>query len=410
MKQSLLIKKWLYFFCLWATTRANIYINNETYPSLPALFGRFMLDGKTYQARLQYFHGNPYLCELDDYVRSRFVAPWGPQVPSHDGNNITLFEPVVILASRGNCPFVTKAAVAESLHESVKFLIVYNYNTEKFDGSDGDDVLVPMYAQYGNSKLVLLSVTHSTGQAIKKFLSEQPENIIAMGGPFIGFDSQTPSGTFTDQDFQSILLSALGLFFMLISFSGCLVILATSYHAVALQGSSGGVLQRRLLTVEEVHSFVSSSISSSAATNLPSDVETSSDTIPLEHAPENNDDQEHKCAICLDDIVDGTPAILPCGHKYHLDCILPWLTERQSKCPLCKFDVLAHIREQEAGEIRSGGGDITTNIHHHFSIWDRMVSQHRWNNILLIDDDSDSDDDVDHLRLDSEEVELTERR
>lgn len=409
-----MIHKWLYFCCLWASTRANVYINNETYPSLPALFGRFMLDGKTYQARLQYFHGNPYLCELDDYVRSRFVAPWGPQVPSHDGNNITLFEPVVILASRGNCPFVTKAAVAESLHESVKFLIVYNYNTEKFDGkSDGDEVLVPMYAQYGNSKLVLLSVTHSTGQAIKKFLSEQPENIIAMGGPFISFDSQTPAGTFTDQDFQSILLSALGLFFMLISFSGCLVILATSYHAVAMQAGNGGVLQRRLLTVEEVHSLVSSTSSSAAAglqnTNLPSDVETSGGTIPLENGPDS--DEEHQCAICLDDIVDGTPAILPCGHEYHLDCILPWLTERQSKCPLCKFDVLAHIREQEtAGEIRSGGGGDNNHIHRHFSIWDRMVSQHRWNNILLIDDDTDSDDEVDHLRLDSEEVELTERR
>jgi Ring finger domain len=48
------------------------------------------------------------------------------------------------------------------------------------------------------------------------------------------------------------------------------------------------------------------------------------------------------CSICIDEFEDGeTIQILPkCNHGFHFDCIKPWLTERQSCCPLCKTDVL----------------------------------------------------------------------
>lgn len=43
------------------------------------------------------------------------------------------------------------------------------------------------------------------------------------------------------------------------------------------------------------------------------------------------------CSICLDDFKTGeTLRLLPCGHSFHTDCVLPWLTERQGRCPLCK--------------------------------------------------------------------------
>ncbi|CAG8578083.1 3229_t:CDS:2 [Paraglomus brasilianum] len=45
------------------------------------------------------------------------------------------------------------------------------------------------------------------------------------------------------------------------------------------------------------------------------------------------------CAICLEDFAnDDELRCLPCEHEYHTDCIDPWLTEKSSKCPLCKFD------------------------------------------------------------------------
>lgn len=51
------------------------------------------------------------------------------------------------------------------------------------------------------------------------------------------------------------------------------------------------------------------------------------------------------CSICIDEFEDGeTIRILPkCHHGFHFDCIKPWLTERQSRCPLCKTDVLTPI-------------------------------------------------------------------
>jgi Ring finger domain len=52
------------------------------------------------------------------------------------------------------------------------------------------------------------------------------------------------------------------------------------------------------------------------------------------------DDEPPSCPICLDPFqVDSTVTILPCGHPYHQHCVLPWLTQRQSVCPLCKFDM-----------------------------------------------------------------------
>ena len=48
------------------------------------------------------------------------------------------------------------------------------------------------------------------------------------------------------------------------------------------------------------------------------------------------------CSICIEEFEDGeTIGILPkCNHGFHLECIKPWLTERQSSCPLCKTNVL----------------------------------------------------------------------
>jgi hypothetical protein len=45
------------------------------------------------------------------------------------------------------------------------------------------------------------------------------------------------------------------------------------------------------------------------------------------------------CAVCLEDFEPGDLLrALPCGHRFHTDCIDPWLTERSSACPMCKAD------------------------------------------------------------------------
>jgi len=50
---------------------------------------------------------------------------------------------------------------------------------------------------------------------------------------------------------------------------------------------------------------------------------------------------EDCCAICLDQLRDGDSIReLWCNHFFHVDCIDPWLLNKQS-CPLCKDEVLA---------------------------------------------------------------------
>ncbi|KAL7428256.1 hypothetical protein ACHAXH_001351 [Discostella pseudostelligera] len=48
------------------------------------------------------------------------------------------------------------------------------------------------------------------------------------------------------------------------------------------------------------------------------------------------------CSICIDEFTIGERIrMLPrCSHAFHTECILPWLTERQGCCPVCKVPVL----------------------------------------------------------------------
>lgn len=43
------------------------------------------------------------------------------------------------------------------------------------------------------------------------------------------------------------------------------------------------------------------------------------------------------CMVCLDNFRHGEELrVLPCGHRYHLDCIDPWLLDRSPECPVCR--------------------------------------------------------------------------
>ena len=45
----------------------------------------------------------------------------------------------------------------------------------------------------------------------------------------------------------------------------------------------------------------------------------------------NND-----CSICLEPLTQNAATALPCGHRFHKDCIVNWLVRSQGKCPNCK--------------------------------------------------------------------------
>ncbi|KAG0492367.1 hypothetical protein HPP92_005765 [Vanilla planifolia] len=57
-------------------------------------------------------------------------------------------------------------------------------------------------------------------------------------------------------------------------------------------------------------------------------------------------EQSVLCAICKDDLPRGSSArLLPCSHLYHSDCIVSWLSLRNS-CPLCRSPIACSGRSQ----------------------------------------------------------------
>lgn len=59
------------------------------------------------------------------------------------------------------------------------------------------------------------------------------------------------------------------------------------------------------------------------------------------------------CSVCLDEFEIGSVAReMPCKHKFHSGCIMPWL-ELHSSCPVCRFQLPVEETKDSNG---SGGG------------------------------------------------------
>jgi len=88
-------------------------------------------------------------------------------------------------------------------------MIVYNNDLEV-----GDDTLFPLYAEYEDTRLILLSVSYRTGQALRQYIAEQPEAVRQQqGGPLIVIsevdnpppqDSPSPTGMSTAEVIEEI--------------------------------------------------------------------------------------------------------------------------------------------------------------------------------------------------------------
>ena len=61
----------------------------------------------------------------------------------------------------------------------------------------------------------------------------------------------------------------------------------------------------------------------------------------IEAMPTVKIEENLQCSVCLDDFEAGSEAKeMPCKHKFHSGCILPWL-ELHSSCPVCRYQMPA---------------------------------------------------------------------
>jgi Ring finger domain len=533
----------------------------DSYPSLPALFGRVLNPHVLYTGKVVFVQADPYLCgdnnnknnnnnlyninnnennnnnnnnnrkmnannhnggdsmlipdmnmtgdsmmmhnnndhmnmnnnrneQHDQQEHKKQNLPQSDNVDDDDDDDNSSSSIIILLAARGECPFQRKAVVAESYGSRVQFLIIYNYaNSDPNDSSTSTsesqvDTLIPMYADaYGpgaRTRLGLLSVTHRTGAALKRYIREyqydnqnqqqqQPtppprngaawnseddsdaaddssssssSSSILLDGPWLTLNADPPLGLLTVQDLQTMLLTSLGLFFVLVSFTGCFLICAgtlsgayvqqqqqqqqnangdawrnaapphvlhlppdlleTLQHdeewqariaqlaaATSSSGGSGSAGSRTsngdlsrdvsilaamargrrglqspasssssLLTPDQVRRLAAASSAMSrrrqqrAAEEEEEEINGQQATAAADDEHEGSGSTDHSeapcCAVCLDeldrdDTENHETVILPCNHAFHMHCIMPWLTERQAKCPLCKMDVLDHV-------------------------------------------------------------------
>ncbi|KAI7904712.1 uncharacterized protein BX663DRAFT_503264 [Cokeromyces recurvatus] len=71
------------------------------------------------------------------------------------------------------------------------------------------------------------------------------------------------------------------------------------------------------------------------------------------------------CAICLEDFVPGKNdiRILPCGHGFCVLCIDPWLTQKSTMCPICKWDCLpTEMRKERNLQQQQNNSDNAVSI------------------------------------------------
>eukprot|EP00884_Botryococcus_braunii_P017635 jgi/Botrbrau1/4555/Bobra.60_2s0042.1 len=67
----------------------------------------------------------------------------------------------------------------------------------------------------------------------------------------------------------------------------------------------------------------------------------------------------HTCAICIEDYREGEKLrVLPCKHRFHMECIDQWLSARKPLCPICKWNALEPFSPRAADE--EAGGEASS--------------------------------------------------
>jgi len=74
--------------------------------------------------------------------------------------------------------------------------------------------------------------------------------------------------------------------------------------------------------------------------------------------PQSADPNSLGCSICTEDFETGQDQrVLPCNHKFHPECVDPWLLNVSGTCPLCRIDLRPEAARGENGAEGSADAD-----------------------------------------------------
>ncbi|XP_010540537.1 PREDICTED: E3 ubiquitin-protein ligase RDUF2-like [Tarenaya hassleriana] len=89
------------------------------------------------------------------------------------------------------------------------------------------------------------------------------------------------------------------------------------------------------------------------------------ESMPVIKIAENHVSEESYCAVCKEPFeLESEAREMPCKHIYHSDCILPWLSLRNS-CPVCRHELPTDANASNIGRNSSGHDGETVGL----TIW-----------------------------------------
>jgi len=331
-------------------TNAHVILEGGSeYDSQPAAFGTLFQYGKQYQSRVQLIPDDPYLCGIDENGNPTDDLP-----ERQEGRIIVPADatPVLLMAEKGKCSYERKARVAMLYGPvgAVAYVLVYD---NKADGNK----LITMFPDRDPRGITvgLQYISYTSGLDIRLKLDTQSDTDREAGGIFAILDSYTK---------YQRHYSLVGMLMIITSFA-CSLFSCCSSGFIRRDGSVvivQNVRQPGVLSAEEVSQlpeveFISEVNNSSNNSTIPSDIETAdcieTNSLGASLLPTEESFFENvSCCVCLEEYMDGEKLIiLPCKHAFHSHCIIPWLTERQATCPLCKSFVTDGLpQEQEPNQ------------------------------------------------------------